>query len=46
MIARTVPSDFEEWMALYFKKLIAANEKGAFIKTVEKIDSSHRLQNY
>ena len=38
--------NIEEWMALYFKKLIAANEKGAFIKTVEKIDSSHRLQNY
>lgn len=28
--------NIEEWMALYFKKLIAANEKGAFIKTVEK----------
>lgn len=32
--------NIEEWMALYFKKLIAANEKGTFIKTMEK--QSHK----
>ena len=28
--------NIEEWMALYFKKLIEANEKKPFIKTMTK----------